>query len=283
MDDIRAVMDAAGSERAALVGISEGGPLVLLFGATYPERATALVAWGTFARILRAPDYPMGVEPGVTKFFIDTVVADWGSGDSLRFFIGASREPDPETTAYFARLERGAATPKMVGEILRRNVEIDIRNALSAITAPTLVVHRRGDYLVPFECGQYIADHIEDARLVELPGDFHLDSGDVDLEDAALDAIEEFLTGRRHEAPIDIDRVLKTVLFTDIVGFNRTRGGHRRPPVARASRRSRRRDPRSARAVPRGRGQDDRRRVPGRIRRARPGDQLRPGHRRPLP
>jgi class 3 adenylate cyclase len=218
MDDIRAVMDAAGSARAALVGISEGGPLVLLFGATYPERATALVAWGTFARVLRAPDYPMGVEPGVTKFLIDTVVADWGSGDSLRFFIGASREPDPETTAYFARLERGAATPKMVGEILRRNVEIDIRNALSAVTAPTLVVHRRGDYLVPFECGQYIADHIEDARLVALPGDFHLDSGDVALEDAALDAIEEFLTGRRHEAPIDIDRVLKTVLFTDIVG-----------------------------------------------------------------
>jgi class 3 adenylate cyclase len=215
MDDIRAVMDTAGCERAALVGISEGGPLVILFAATYPERASALVPWGTFGRMQRGPDYPLGIDPSIVEPFIDGQVGLWGTGKALRFFI-ADMPTDPETSAFVARYERSAATPNMVREILRRNCDIDVRSALPAVTAPTLVVHRRGDYVVPFECGEYLAREMMGARLLELPGVWHMNGSDGG-EDDALDAIEEFLTGRRHEPAVLVDRVLKTVLFTDIV------------------------------------------------------------------
>jgi class 3 adenylate cyclase len=215
MDDIRAVMDAAGSERAALVGISEGGPLVILFAATYPERVHALVPWGTYARVLVDEDYPIGLVPDIVERLIDASVDDWGKGQVLRFFV-ANQPEDPETNAAIARYERSASTPTMVREILRRNVEIDVRSALPAVSAPTLVVHRSRDYVVPTPCGRYLADHIAGARFVELPGSWHL-NGSRGGEEDALDVIEEFLTGRRHEPELEIDRVLKTVLFTDIV------------------------------------------------------------------
>ncbi len=216
MDDIRAVMDAAESERAALVGISEGGPLVALFAATYPERTTALVPWGTFARVLAAPDFPIGIDPGGVELFLETVSGVWGSGKAIRFFIRDIPD-DPETNALLARYERSATTPTMAREILRRNIEIDVRSVLPAVSASTLVLHRSGDRIVPVACGRYLADHIADARFVELPGKWHL-NGAPGGEQDALDVIEEFLTGRRHEAEVHIDRVLKTVLFTDIVG-----------------------------------------------------------------
>jgi class 3 adenylate cyclase len=215
MDDIRAVMDAAGCERAALVGISEGGPLAILFAATHPERASALVPWGTFARVQRGPDYPLGAVPSITEQFIDGTVGLWGTGNALRFFI-ADMPADAESSAFIARYERSAATPNMVREILRRNYEIDVRTALPAVTAPTLVVHRRDDYLIPFDCGEYVARNIKGARFLELPGAWHM-NGSEGGEDDALEAIEEFVTGRRHERPVPVDRVLKTVLFTDIV------------------------------------------------------------------
>ena len=215
MDDIRAVMDAAGCDRAALVGISEGGPLTILFAATYPERVSALVAWGTFARVQRGPDYPLGIDPSIVEPFIDGVVTRWNTGKAIRFFI-ANMPTDPETSEFLARYERASATPNLVRVILRRNCEMDVRSALPAVNAPTLVVHRRGDYVVPFECGEYLAREIRDARLLELPGDWHLNGSEGGEQDA-LDAIEEFLTGRRHESPVPVDRVLKTVLFTDIV------------------------------------------------------------------
>ena len=216
MDDIRAVMDTAGCERAALLGISEGGPLTTLFAATYPERASALVLWGTFARVQEAPDYPIGVDPSVIDPFVEGLVARWNTGKALRFFISGIAT-DPETSAFVARYERTAATPKMVREIMHRNCEIDVRSALPAINAPTLVVHRSGDNAVPVECGRYLADEIPGARLLELPGDWHL-NGSEGGEDDALDVVEEFLTGRRHDRPVAIERVLKTVMFTDIVG-----------------------------------------------------------------
>ena len=215
MDDIRAVMDAAGCDRAALVGISEGGPLTIVFAATYPERVSALVPWGTFARIQRAPDYPLGIDPSIVEPFIDGVVSRWGSGTAIRFFV-ANMPTDPDTSAFLARYERASATPNLVREILRRNCEMDVRSALPAVNAPTLVVHRRGDYVVPFECGEFLAREIRDARLLGLPGDWHLNGSNGGEQDA-LDAIEEFLTGRRQEPPVPVDRVLKTVLFTDIV------------------------------------------------------------------
>jgi class 3 adenylate cyclase len=215
MDDIRAVMDAAGCDRAALVGISEGGPLATLFAATYPERVSALVLWGTFARVRRAPDYPLGVDPELIDSFIEGLVDRWGTGKALPFFV-AHMPNDPETSAFVARYERSSATPNMVREIMQRNCDIDVRSALPAVNAPTLVVHRRGDYAVPFECGEYLASEIRDARLLELSGDWHLNGSEGGEEDS-LDAIEEFLTGRRHEHTVQVDRVLKTVLFTDIV------------------------------------------------------------------
>jgi class 3 adenylate cyclase/esterase/lipase len=216
MDDIRAVMDTVGCERAALVGVSEGGPLTILFAATYPERASALVLWGTFARVQSAPDYPIGVDPAFIDPFVEGLVARWNTGKALRFFI-ANIATDAETSAFVARYERTAATPKMVREIMHRNCEIDVRSALPAINAPTLVVHRSGDNAVPVECGRYLADEIPGARLHELPGAWHL-NGSEGGENDALDVVEEFLTGQRHEPAPTIDRVLKTVVFTDIVG-----------------------------------------------------------------
>jgi class 3 adenylate cyclase len=215
MDDIRAVMDAAECERAALVGISEGGPLTTLFAATYPERVSALVLWGTFARMQSGPDYSFGIEPSVIEPFIEGQVARWGTGRALPFFV-ARMPTDPETSAFVARYERSSATPNMVREILHRNCDIDVRSALPAVNAPTLVLHRTGDNAIPVECGRYLAAGIRGARFLELPGDWHL-NGSQSGEDDALDAIEEFLTGRRHEPVVQVDRMLKTVLFTDIV------------------------------------------------------------------
>ena len=214
MDDIRAVMDAAGSERAALVGLSEGGPLAILFAATYPERVTALVLWDTYARGLAGPDYPIGLDPAATAAMISAVGENWGSGYALRAFMGASG--DEERRRLIGRYERNSATPKMAMEILTRNVEIDVRSALSAISAPTLVLHRAGDPILPIRLGEYVAEHIRGAEFVEMPGDFHV-SGEPGGDDDALDHIEEFLTGSPAQHPVDVDRVLATVLFTDIV------------------------------------------------------------------
>ena len=215
MDDIRAVMDTAGYERAAVVGISEGGPLAILFAATYPERVSALVLWDTFARFVTAPDYPVGLDPSEVDSFVDMMVSNWGNGETLRFLV-SDMPTDPETKALIARYERSAATPTLVGEIMRANAAIDVRTALPAVSAPTLVVHRRGDPAIPVEIGRYLAEHIADARFLELPGDWHVNGAEGGEEDA-LDAIEEFLTGRRHAVAVPVDRVLKTVLFTDIV------------------------------------------------------------------
>jgi class 3 adenylate cyclase len=215
MDDVRAVMDAAGSERAALVGLSEGGPLAILFAATYPERTTALVLWDTYARGLAGPDYPIGLDRQATKAFIEHVAAVWGTGTALEPFLGTVVTDDDRRRA-MARFERNAATPKMAAEVLTRNVEIDVRTALGAISVPTLVLHRRNDPVLPFRLGKYVADGIPGARFVELPGAFHI-SPDEGGDDDALALIEEFLTGQRAERPVEIDRVLATVLFVDIV------------------------------------------------------------------
>jgi class 3 adenylate cyclase len=218
MDDIRAVMDAVGSEQAAIVAVSEGGPLAILFAATYPRRVSALVLWGSYACGHRAPDYPIGIDPVLSKQLIANIAASWGTGEALTHFVGTGNV-DEETRRLIARYERNAATPKMAGEVLTRNVEIDVRSALPAVSAPTLVIHRTGDQVLPIRLGKYVAEHIPGARFVELPGDFHV--GGVDADRDVLDNIEDFLTGHRPERPIDIDRVLATVLFVDIVESTR--------------------------------------------------------------
>jgi pimeloyl-ACP methyl ester carboxylesterase len=214
MDDVRAVMDAAGSESAALVGMSEGGPMSLLFAATYPERVTALVLWSTFARLAWAPDYPFGVEQQLGESFCDHIETVWGTG-RVWPMISTNDSPDDEATRRrYARMERNSATPAMASAANRFGLRVDAREALGAISAPTLVVHRSDDPVTPLEHGRYLAEHIRGARLAVFPGAFHF-SGIGNDEDA-LDEIEQFLTGTRAEH--EIDRVLKTVLFTDIAG-----------------------------------------------------------------
>jgi pimeloyl-ACP methyl ester carboxylesterase len=212
MDDVRAVMDAAECEKAAIVGISEGGPMALLFAATYPERVTALVLWATFARVTWAPDYPQGIDPQIGHDFCDQIELHWGHG-RIWPLIATQDAPDDEATRrHLARFERSSATPAMAGAANRFSLLLDARHVLSSISAPTLVVHRTEDPLTSVEHARYLAAHIRGARLKEFPGEFHESYLDKDKE--ILDEIEEFLTGTRQDH--EIDRVLKTVLFTDI-------------------------------------------------------------------
>jgi class 3 adenylate cyclase/esterase/lipase len=214
MDDVRAVMDAAQCERAAVIGCSEGGPMALLFAATYPERVTALVLWATFARVAWAPDYPQGIDPELGERFCEQVEENWGSG-RVWPVISTQDAPDDEATrGHLARFERNAATPAMAGAANRFGLYIDARHVLSSISAPTLVAHRAGDPLTGVEHARVISEGIRGSRMEEFPGEFHL-SG-VGNDEDILDEIEEFLTGTRREH--EIDRVLKTVLFTDIAG-----------------------------------------------------------------
>ncbi|HYV59340.1 MAG TPA: alpha/beta hydrolase, partial [Acidimicrobiia bacterium] len=172
MDDIRAVMDAAGCEQAAIVAISEGGPLAILFSASYPERTTALVLWDTWARVLAGPDYTIGSDAAASDALVGAICDDWGSGRGLRVVVQRLPE-DPVTNALIARYERSAATPTGVREIQQRNLEIDVRSALPAVSAPTLVLHRRRDPVIPARFGRYLADQIAGAKFLELPGDWH--------------------------------------------------------------------------------------------------------------
>ena len=219
MDDLRAVIEAAGLSRPAIVAISEGGPLSLLFATTYPDRAKALVLWGTFSRLSRAPDYPEGFEPEQMERFFERAAARWGTGLAFRTFISGGPE-DEATTRSMGRYERLACTPGGVREILKCAVEMDVRAALPAVGIPALVIHRTGDPLVPVALARYVAERIESARLLELDGDWHLNA-ELGAEDDALDAIEEFLTGSPAGPVHDADRVLATVLFTDVVGSTR--------------------------------------------------------------
>ena len=208
MEDLRAVMDAAGMEQAAVLGLSEGGSLAALFAATYPNRCRALILYGAFARF--SSWFP--TEEAFAQF-LGYVDQAWGSGASLPFFI-PSRANDPAFQRWFARFERLGASPAAVVAYMRMNSQIDISNILSTIRVPTLVIHRTDDVTINVEGGRYLADHIPGARYIELPGSDHPPMIG-DNADEIADAIQEFLTGVR--PPVAIDRVLATVLFTDIV------------------------------------------------------------------
>ncbi len=217
MDDLRAVLEAAGCGRAAIFGISEGGPVSALFAASYPDRVAALVLYGTWARMLRADDYPSGIEAksldGLRKMFRE----GWGGPVGAELWAPSAAE-DPDFRTWWARLLRQGTSPTGAVELIDLYREIDVRPVLPTISAPTLVLHRRDDIVVRLPQGRYLADAIPDARLVELDGADHLAwIGD---QDALLDEIEEFLVGsRRAHEP---DRALATVLFTDIVDSTAT-------------------------------------------------------------
>jgi class 3 adenylate cyclase/esterase/lipase len=209
MDDLRAVMDAAGIECAAMLGLSEGGPLAMLFAATYPDRCRALVLYGTFARF--ASWIPTAEK---LQAMLDYIDKDWGSGVTAGRFA-PSRRDDPAFQQWMGRFERLGASPAAAMALMRMNSQVDVTGILSAIRMPTLVIHRTGDQVVAVEGGRFLAEHIPRARYVELPGiDHFVFIGDNTSEIG--DRIEEFLTGSTTTA--ERDRVLATVLFTDIVG-----------------------------------------------------------------
>lgn len=211
MDDVRAVLDAVGSERAALFGFSEGGNMSALFAATYPARTSALVMFGTFAKRIWSPDYPWAPRLEDRENSYDAIERDWGEMD-LSHYI-PSKANDPIFTERLATYLRRSASPGAAVALLRMNTQIDIRSVLPAIRVPTLVLHRTGDQEANLEESRWIASQIPAARFVELPGGDHFPwIGD---SDAVLDEIEEFLTGERRA--FEPDRVLATVLFTDIV------------------------------------------------------------------
>ena len=213
MDDVRAVMDAAGSERAVLMGISEGVPMSILFAATYPERVEALVCYGGMARSTEAEDYPFAppVEALVESGF-DLVLPFWGQGAVIEV-SAPSQADDPEARAFAARMERASASPGMLAALARMFVEIDVRDVVPTVQVRTLVLHRRFDRLVNVRHSRWLAEHLPNAELVELPGGDHLPWGEGAEE--LIREVQAFLTGT-HYAP-EPDRILATMLFTDIV------------------------------------------------------------------
>jgi class 3 adenylate cyclase len=208
MDDVRAVMDAVGSDRAALYGNSEGGAMSMLFAATYPERTRALVLYGAYAH------YPRSLSD--RDAFIETIDRAWGTGETLRFFAPtAFAAADEKRLRGFGRFERLAASPSAAIKLERMNAEIDVRAVLSAIRVPTLVLHRVGDNRVSVLEGRYLKDHIAGAKYTELPGNDHSIQFEPQLAERVAGEIEGFLTNALTVA--EPDRVLATVMFTDIV------------------------------------------------------------------
>jgi class 3 adenylate cyclase len=211
MEDARAVLNAADVDGVAVYAISEGGPTAALLAATYPERVSRLVMYGTWARMIQGPDYPEGMPLELFERFIATVRHDWGGPVALALWAPSVAD-DREVQRWWAKLLRTGTSPAGAEALIRLYTEIDARHVLSTITAPTLVVHRTGDLLVPIGAGRAIAAGIPGAKLVELPGNDHLVVAD---PDQIVDEVEEFLTGQRAER--QPDRMLATVMFTDIV------------------------------------------------------------------
>jgi pimeloyl-ACP methyl ester carboxylesterase len=213
VDDVLAVMDAAGSERAVVFGASEGAPLAFLMAATHPERVTKLVTMGAMARSTEAPDFPWAAPAdAIGEASLEFMIPFWGTGASIDIF-SPSLADDPAAREWQGRLERGAASPGMIAGLFLMFLEIDVRDVIPSVRVPVLLLHRRGDRAVNVRQSRWLAEHLADARLVELDGIDHVVVvGEIDT---VIAEIEEFVTG----APADVepDRVLATVLFTDLV------------------------------------------------------------------
>jgi pimeloyl-ACP methyl ester carboxylesterase len=207
LDDVRAVMEAVGSARAVLMGVSEGGPLCSLFAATYPKRTEALVMIGSYARRLRDEDYPWGATPEERDQFCETIIDEWGGPVGIEE-RAPSRANDPVFRDWWASYLRMGASPGAAVALTRMNAEIDVRSVLPSIRVPTLVIHRTGDHCLRVEEGRYLASRISGAQFVELPGDDHLPF--VGDQDAILQAVEQFLA--RPPAQAFDNRLLASVL-----------------------------------------------------------------------
>jgi class 3 adenylate cyclase len=218
MDDVRAVMDAAGSQRAALVGISEGVPMSIMFAASYPERVQALVCHGGMARSTYADDYPWALPAeAMVEAGVELVLPAWGDG-SLIEVAAPSQANNPESRAFLGRMQRATASPGTMTALAQMFLDIDVRDVVPSVHVPTLVLHRLHDRLVNVRNGRWLAEHLPNAKLVELEGDDHVPWFEGTEE--WLDEVQEFLTGTR--ASHEPERILATVLFTDIVDSTRT-------------------------------------------------------------
>src|SRR5438874_2884654 len=212
MDDLRAVLDAVGSQRAALFAWSEGGALSIMFAATYPERTVALIMFGSTARLIEEPGYP-GVPREIFDALLEVVIENWGER-LLIYSFAPTLADDEQFGEWWARFLRLGASPGNARHILEMEGATDVRHLLPGIRVPTLILHRPGDGLVLVEQGRYMADRIPGARFVELPGQDHVYW--TEDQELVVGEIQEFLTGLR--AAPEPDRVLATVLFTDMVG-----------------------------------------------------------------
>jgi class 3 adenylate cyclase len=222
MDDIRAVLDAVGSRHAVLFGTLDGAPMSILFAATYPDRASALILWGAMTRGLRALDYPWAPTHEQLETAMLQDEHDWGSDnhiDRITAALAPSRLGDSEFKRWRGRLTRNGASPAEGAALARMNMEIDVRPVLSAIHCPVLVVHATGDRLVPLDAGRYLAAAIPGAQFLEIPTSDHLVWVDPEPTRKLVDAVHQFVDSL-HSNP-ETDRILTTVLFLDVVGSTR--------------------------------------------------------------
>jgi pimeloyl-ACP methyl ester carboxylesterase len=218
MDDVRAVMDAAGSERAVIMGLSEGGPLSALFAATYPERTLGLILWGSAPRFTKAPGYPWGQTREEFMAQLDDLTRRWGSIE-LAIEETQGLGLTAEAAEYLARRMRLGASPGAMRQLELMNLEIDVRDVVQTIRVPTLVMHRTHDENVVIEGGRWLAEHIPTARYVEFPGTAHgipYDANTTDVEREIREFLAALVAGEG--SPPETESVLATVLFTDIVG-----------------------------------------------------------------
>ncbi|WP_410712144.1 alpha/beta fold hydrolase [Bradyrhizobium sp. BEA-2-5] len=261
MDDVRAIMDAIGSAKAVLFGFSEGCPMSVLFAATYPDRVSHLVLLGSFARSKdRQPD-------DVWQQRCDEIVQNWGSGDTVKT-VAPSQATNAEVIAQIAKFERLSSSPGALRTLLVLNRAIDVTTILPMLQTPTLVLHRTGDARVPVALGRAVARSIPGAKYVEYPGcDHYYWVGETE---AMLGDVEEFVTGHRDGGDAELDRVLATVLFTDIVEFDPQRRDDGRSSLATSARRSRSTRAADGRPPSRPSGEEHRRRHSGDLRRSRP-------------
>ncbi|MGH2554661.1 MAG: alpha/beta fold hydrolase [Actinomycetota bacterium] len=213
-DDIRAVMDDTGIERAAVMGGAEGGPMCLLFAATFPDRTSGLILVTTYARRMWAPDYPWGITADLDAQIVQAYEERWGRGPMGIRLLAPDLADDPAFRDWYVRALRSGGSPGAALAWYRITADIDVRDVLSAIRVPTLIMHRASDGAIPVEHGRYLAEQIAGARYVELPESDHFwFAGDMD---AIIGEVQEFLTGIRPTP--EPDRVLATIMFTDIVG-----------------------------------------------------------------
>jgi len=212
-DDISAVLEATDSERATVIGVGDSGPLAMLFAASHPQRVTSLVLINTGARLVQGPDYPWGLTSDQVERFLRRTRETWGTGGIADVF-SPSASSDERYRQWWARYQRMGSSPGRSTTMARLVFAVDVRNVLSTIHVPTLIIHRKDFRFFPVELGRYLGEHIANAKYVELPGaDGFIYLGDTD---AVLSEVEEFVTGARHSP--EADRILATILLTDMVG-----------------------------------------------------------------